>query len=111
MFAVQELATAVQENIAVIAVVFNNSGYGNVRRDQKQLFDNRTNATDLRNPDFLLLAQSFGADGYRVDSPETLAPVLQTAIEKNQPAVIEVVVDPTVEASPWPLLVRQPAKA
>ena len=110
MFAVQELATAVQEKIGVIAVVFNNSAYGNVRRDQKKLFDNRTNATDLQNPDFMLLAQSFGADGYRVDSPETLAPALQTAIEKDQPAIIEVVVDRDVEVSPWHLLVQQPAK-
>lgn len=107
MFAVQELATAVQEKIGVIAVVFNNSAYGNVRRDQKRLYDNRTNATELHNPDFLLLAQSFGADGYRVTSPAELEPALAMAIAADKPAIIEVVVGADVETSPWHLLVRQ----
>lgn len=106
MFAVQELATAVQENIAVIAVVFNNSAYGNVRRDQKRLFSGRTNATELTNPDFMALAASFGAKGYRVDSPETLRPALRQAIKDDKPALIEVTIDPDQEVSPWELLVR-----
>jgi acetolactate synthase-1/2/3 large subunit len=106
MFAVQELATAVQENIGVIAIVFNNSGYGNVRRDQKRLFSGRAIATSLRNPDFMDLAHSFGAKGYRVDSPGTLRPALRQAIAEDTPALIEVVVDPEAEASPWELLVR-----
>ena len=109
MFAVQELATAVQENIGVIALVFNNSAYGNVRRDQKRLYDDRTNATELRNPDFLLLAQSFGADGYRVSNPQELEASLSMAIETDRPAIIEVEIDRDEEASPWHLLVRQPA--
>ena len=109
MFAVQELATAVQENIAVIALVFNNSSYGNVRRDQKRLFDDRTNATDLRNPDFLLLAQSFGADGYRVSNPAELEASLAMAIDTDRPAIIEIEVDREAEVSPWHLLVKQPA--
>lgn len=107
MFAVQELATAVQEDIGVVAIVFNNSSYGNVRRDQKRLFDNRIVATDLRNPDFMQLAASFGAAGYRVDSPETLRPALRQAIADDKPALIEVVIDPDSEASPWELLIRQ----
>ncbi len=109
MFAVQELATAVQEKIGVIALVFNNSAYGNVKRDQQRLFDNRTNATDLKNPDFLLLAQSFGADGYRVNNPAELEPALAMAIATDKPAIIEVMIAPDSEASPWHLLVKQPA--
>ena len=108
MFAVQELATAVQEDIGVIAVVFNNSAYGNVRRDQKRLFDNRTNAVELRNPDFMALAASFGAESYRVDSPQSLRPALKQAIKDNKPTLIEVVIEPDSEASPWELLVRMP---
>ncbi len=106
MFAVQELATAVQEEIGVIAVVFNNSSYGNVRRDQKRLFSGRVHATELRNPDFIALAESFGAKGYRVDSPAALRPALQQAIQEDVPALIEVVVEPDSEVSPWELLVR-----
>ena len=108
MFAVQELATAVQEEIGVIALVFNNSSYGNVRRDQKRLFDGRVNATELRNPDFMALASSFGAKGYQVASPEELRPVLRQAIAEDKPALIEVIVDPDSEASAWELLVRRP---
>ncbi|MGI9424834.1 MAG: thiamine pyrophosphate-dependent enzyme [Hyphomicrobiaceae bacterium] len=108
MFAVQELATAVQEDIGVIAIVFNNASYGNVRRDQKRLFDNRVNASELRNPDFMALVASFGAAGYQVNSPEELRPALRQAIEDDKPAVIEVIVDPDSEASPWDLLIRRP---
>ena len=107
MFAVQELATAVQEDIGVIALVFNNSSYGNVRRDQKRLFDGRVNATELRNPDFMGLAKSFGAAGYQADSPETLRPVLRQAIKDDKPTLIEVVVDPDTETSPWELLIKR----
>ncbi len=107
MFAVQELATAVQENIGVIALVFNNSGYGNVRRDQKRLYQNRSNATDLQNPDFQMLAKSFGADSYQATSPAELEPLLVKAIAADKPAIIEIVVDSEIETSPWHLLVRQ----
>ena len=108
MFAVQELATAVQEKIGVVALVFNNSSYGNVRRDQKNLFNNRTNAVELQNPDFMMLAKSFGAKGYRVNSPEELQPALKQAIAEDVPALVEVTVDADIEVSPWPLLVRTP---
>jgi acetolactate synthase-1/2/3 large subunit len=108
MFAVQELATAVQEGIGVIAVVFNNAGYGNVRRDQKRLFSGRSIATSLNNPDFMALARSFGVRGYRVNSPETLRPALRQTITDDKPALIEVLVDSEEEVSPWDLLVRAP---
>ena len=60
MFGVQELATAVQFNIGVVVLVFNNNSYGNVRRDQRERFDGRIVASDLVNPDFVKLAESFG---------------------------------------------------
>ena len=60
MFAVQELATAVQYGIGVVTLVFNNNAYGNVRRDQRERFAGRVLGADLRNPDFLKLADAFG---------------------------------------------------
>ena len=57
MFGVQELATAVQFNIGVVTLVFNNNAYGNVRRDQRERFDGRVVASDLVNPDFVKLAE------------------------------------------------------
>ena len=74
MFGVQELATAVQFNIGVVTLVFNNNAYGNVRRDQLKVFDGRVVAADLVNPDFVRLAESFGAGAARVSSPEAFRP-------------------------------------
>ena len=69
MFNVQELATAVRHRIPVVVVVFNDGAYGNVRNMQRDLHGNRLIGTDLANPDFVRLAESFGIGGYRVDRP------------------------------------------
>ena len=104
MFGVQELATARQFGIAVVAIVFNNSAYGNVRRDQQNVYDNRLIGADLENPDFAALARSFGVDGYTADTPEELRGVLSDALAANKPAVIEVKVPRGGDASPWPFI-------
>lgn len=108
MFTVQELATAVQYGLGVIALVFNNGAYGNVRRDQRVNFQGRIIGSELQNPDFLKLADAFGADGYRVASPDELRPALEKAIARDRPALIEVEVEPDSETSPWPFIHRQP---
>src|SRR5207245_11040838 len=85
MFGVQELATAVQFKIGVVTLVFNNNSYGNVRRDQRQRFDGRVVAADLVNPDFVKLAESFGAGAARVTSPDQFRPVLENALAAGGP--------------------------
>ena len=107
LFGVQELASAVQQNIGVVTVIFNNSSYGNVRRDQQMQYDGRIIGADLENPDMVKLAESFGADAYRVDSPETLRPVLEKAIDDDRPAVIDVTIERGSEASPWKYILGQ----
>jgi acetolactate synthase-1/2/3 large subunit len=104
MFGVQELATAVQFNIGVVTLVFNNNAYGNVRRDQVNLFDGRVVASDLVNPDFVKLAESFGAGAARVTSPETFRAVLEKALADGGPYVIAVEVPRDSETSPWPFI-------
>jgi acetolactate synthase I/II/III large subunit len=101
MFAVQELATAVQFGLAVVTLVFNNEAYGNVRRDQLQTFDGRVTAADLVNPDFVKLAQSFGVEGQRVATPEAFKPALERALAAGTPQLIEIVVPRDSETSPW----------
>jgi acetolactate synthase-1/2/3 large subunit len=101
MFGIQELATAVQHGIGLVTIVFNNESFGNVRRDQQQRFDSHLIGADLKNPDFMKLAESFGASGYRVTSPQELEPVLSRAIDEDVAALIEVVVERGSEASPW----------
>jgi acetolactate synthase-1/2/3 large subunit len=104
MFGVQELATAVQHNLGVVSVVFNNNAFGNVMRDQEQRFGGRVIGSELRNPDFVKLAESFGMAGYRVNQPAQLRAVLEKAFAADAPALIEVPVNRAEEVSPWEFL-------
>src|SRR5579871_1463726 len=108
MFGVQELATAVQFNIGVVTLVFNNNAYGNVRRDQRQRFDGRVVAADLVNPDFVKLAESFGVAASRVTSPDHFRPALEKALGTGGPALIAVEVARDSEVTPWTFI--HPAK-
>jgi acetolactate synthase I/II/III large subunit len=108
MFGVQELATAVQFNIGVVTLVFNNNAYGNVRRDQRECFDGRVVAADLLNPDFVKLAESFGVAAARVTSPETFRSALEKALANGGPCLIDIEVPKDSEVSPWSFI--HPAK-
>lgn len=104
MFGVQELATARQFGIAVVAIVFNNSAYGNVRRDQQTVYGNRLLGADLENPDFVALAKSFGVMAMKASDPEDLRGKLSEALQANEPVVIEVTVPRGSDSSPWPFI-------
>ncbi len=101
MFAVQELSTAVQFKIGVVTLIFNNNAYGNVRRDQRERFDGRVVASDLVNPDFVKLAESFGVGAARVTSPDHFRPALEKALANGGPYVIAIEVPTDSEVSPW----------
>ncbi|MEX2523428.1 MAG: thiamine pyrophosphate-dependent enzyme [Gammaproteobacteria bacterium] len=101
LFGIQELATAVQYRIGLVTIVFNNNAYGNVRRDQQNKFNGHVFGSDLHNPDFMQLVESFGAAAWRADSPRALRDVLKQAMDHNGPAVIEVPIEKDSEASPW----------
>jgi acetolactate synthase-1/2/3 large subunit len=90
MFGVQELATAVQHRIGLVTVVFNNNQYGNVQQMQRAQYGGRVIASDLHNPDFVRLAESFGAVGLRAEGPDALGEALRAAAGSDRPAVIEV---------------------
>ena len=66
-----------------------NGAFGNVRRIQEERYGNRLIASDLANPDFMKLADSFGIAHERATSPEALRPALKRAIASNKPALIE----------------------
>jgi acetolactate synthase I/II/III large subunit len=102
MFNAQELATAIQHRIAVVIIVMNDGAYGNVRRIQVEEFGNRVIASDLVNPDFIKLAESFGALARRATSPEELRRELRRAISADVAAVIEVPAGPM--PNPWGIL-------
>ena len=104
LFGVQELATAVQHNINLVAVVFNNQAFGNVRRDQNTNYEGRLLGADLANPDFVKLAESFGSKGVRVSSPKELGQELTAAFKEDGPVLIEVPLERGSETSPWPFI-------
>ena len=103
LFNVQELATAVQHAVPLTVIVFNDDAYGVLKPQQEDRYG-RTFATDLRNPDLVRLAESFGADGIRVNSAEQLGKELSTAVENDRVTVIEVPV-----SIPWPIWKGQEA--
>ena len=90
LYNAQELATAVQYGINAVVVVFNDSAYGNVMRDQTNRFDGRVYGSKLHNPDFMKLADAFGARGARATTPEELEKELGTALRVEAPSLIEV---------------------
>jgi acetolactate synthase I/II/III large subunit len=92
LFNIQELATAVQHRIPVVAIVFNNSRFGNVHMIQAKNYGGRHIATELKNPDFVALARAFGMAAVRADTPEALGAALKDALSAGAPALIEVVV-------------------
>ncbi len=89
MYACAELATAVRYGINLITVIFTDNAFGSTKSDQQVNFQGRVLGTDLNNPDFVKLAELFGAKGLKAD-PEQLGRVLREALEAKQPVVIEV---------------------
>ncbi|MGE5985367.1 thiamine pyrophosphate-dependent enzyme [Klebsiella michiganensis] len=104
MFAAQELATAVQYNINLVTVVFNNQSYGNVYRDQQQSFAGRFIGSELVNPDFVKFAEAFGVQGIRVTTPQMLRQALEQAFAADKPVLIEVAVARGSDSNPWKFL-------
>jgi acetolactate synthase I/II/III large subunit len=96
---VQELATAVHFRIPVVAIVFNDNAFGNVRRMQRDDYRGRTIASDLTNPDFVKMAESYGVMGLKATSPEELRGVLRRALKEAGPTLIEVPIGDT--PAPW----------
>jgi acetolactate synthase-1/2/3 large subunit len=90
----QELATAVQEELAVVILVVNNGMYGTIRMHQERRYPGRVVGTDLRNPDFVALAQAYGAHAALVERTEEFGPALDAALDCGRAAVVELRVDP-----------------
>ena len=85
-----ELATAVQEEINVVTIVFNNDAMGASYTDQQDRFGGRVIATRLHNPDFAKLAETYGALGMKLGDHQELGDALRSALGANRPVIIEV---------------------
>ncbi len=109
LFTSNEMATAMQYNIALVTVLFNNNKFQNVQRQQNDWFGGRHIGSDLRNPDFVKYAESFGMRAQRVNSPQQLGPAIRAALETNAPALIEVPCEDM--STPWRHIIKPPAHA
>jgi len=89
LFNAQELATAVQHKINVVAVVFNDDAYGNVARDLDEDWGGNFGAA-LHNPDFMKLADAYGVHGMRAKEPTEVGRLVNEAIGLERPVLIEV---------------------
>ena len=115
---IQEFATAVLEELPLILCVFNNTYLGMVRQWQKLFYGKRYSMTDLRagaatrrgeekppkyTPDFVKLAESYGAKGIRVTKPEEMRPAFEQAKKNRElkvPTLIEFIIDPEEQVYP-----------
>ncbi len=90
---IQELMTCVENNLPVINIVLNNNYLGMVRQWQTLFYENRLSETDLTaQPDFKMLVEAFGGNGYRVSTKKEFDEALKDAVEKKKVAMIEVIV-------------------
>ena len=94
LYNLQELATAVQYGVHVITVVFNDNAYGNVWRAQVEEFNGRVIGTELHNPDYVKLAEAYGARGVLAEDAAQLEAAVSEAVSADAPTLIEVPVGP-----------------
>jgi acetolactate synthase-1/2/3 large subunit len=91
---IQELATAVQYNLPVKVVILNNGFLGMVRQWQELFYEKRYTWTQLHSPDFVKVAEAYGAVGYRLDAEKDVDKVLKEAFRNNKTTFIDVRVNP-----------------
>lgn len=89
----QELATAVHYNLPLTICIFNNGYLGMVRQWQDLFLDKRYSHTEISQPDFVKLAESYGAVGMRVEKPEDVKKTLEKAMETPRPVVIDFLIE------------------
>jgi acetolactate synthase I/II/III large subunit len=103
LYTSQELATAVQERVNVVAIVFNDNAYGALKLFQDRHYRGRQIGVELRNPDFAKLADAYGARGVKLRASSELGAALAEAIDRGGPTVIECPIDfpPSSARPPW----------
>jgi len=94
MTVIQDLSTAVRENIPVAVVVFNDYGHGSIRELQKREYGGRVVGSDYTPPPFHELARVMGALGTRVTKPEEIKLALGKILDSGKPGVLEISIDP-----------------
>ncbi len=91
---IQELATVVQYRLPIKVVILNNRYLGMVRQWQELFYNHNYSFTNMEaQPDFVRLAEAYGAEGYRITDPAQLHAVLETALNSPNPAFVDISVE------------------
>ena len=91
---IQELITVVENNLPVKIAILNNTYLGMVRQWQQLFYERRYSSTPMRAPDFVKLAEAYGAVGLRATKPEEVVPVIQEALKTPKPVIMDFRVEP-----------------
>ena len=90
---IQELGTILQCGAAVKIVILNNNFLGMVRQWQQLFFDKRYSFTDIKNPNFLKIAEGYGIKGHKITDREELQEGLKTLLNNKESYLLEVIVE------------------
>lgn len=100
---IQELATCVEYQLPVIVCIINNGYLGMVRQWQEKLYNKHYSETKISSPDFVKVAEAYGAMGIRVAREDEIKPALEKAIASKMPVFIDFVVEEFEMVYPWVL--------
>jgi len=89
----QELTTAVNYELPINAAILNNGFLGMVRQWQELFYNRRYSHTELTNPDFVKVAEAYGAEGIRVTKRAEVGPAIEQAIKSSRPVMIDFIVE------------------
>lgn len=98
---IQELATAVDNDLPVNVAIMNNGYLGMVRQWQELLYQRRYSYVEMKSPNFVKLAEAYDAEGYQVTKKSEVAEVLQAAIQSRKPVLMDFVIEPEENVLPF----------
>ncbi len=98
---IQELATAVQYNLPVKVAILNNGYLGMVRQWQEIFYDRRYSYTELANPDFVKIAEAYGATGIRIEKADEVVPAIEKALQTDGPVFMDFHIEPEENVLPF----------
>ena len=100
---IQEMATCVDYGFKVINCIIDNGYLGMVRQWQEKLYHKHYSETKISHPDFVKLAESYGAVGIKVEKEEDIEPAIKKALEAKSPVIIDFVTESMEMVYPWVL--------
>jgi acetolactate synthase-1/2/3 large subunit len=93
MMTLQDVETGVREGVVATCVILNDNSYRALRYSQQLVYGGRIYGSEHQNPDFVKLAESFGAAGYAIETPDQIEPVLKEAMDCGRLAIVDARID------------------